>query len=134
MTAPKGLGKRGRALWRSVVSGLPDDWEFDDREAALLGLAARQADDLALLEEAIASRGTFVSGSAGQPVLNPAIGEARQARMAIGRLLGQLELPDGEEEQPRTAAGKRAQRAARARWDREARVVNLRRQAADGSA
>jgi hypothetical protein len=57
----------------------------------------------------------MVLGSAGQPVLHPAVVEARQARLAISRLLGTLSLPD-EEAEPRTVAGLRAQRAARSRW------------------
>lgn len=133
MKASRALDARGRALWRSVVDGVPEGWEFDDREQALLELAARQSDDLARLEAAIKAAGTFVMGSAGQPVLNPALGEARQARLAIGRLLGQLELPDGEEEKPRSAAGKRGQRAARARWGRQDRVRQL-REASGGAA
>ncbi len=119
MTAPRGLGNRGRALWRSVAKGLPSGWELDEREAALLTLAARQADDLAKLETAIKREGAMARGSAGQPVVHPAVVEARQARLAIGRLLSQLALPD-EEDQPRTEAARRAARAARARWDRVA--------------
>lgn len=51
-------------------------------------LAARQADDLQRLEAAIKVDGVSVPGSAGQPVLNPCVQEARQARLAINRLLG----------------------------------------------
>lgn len=120
MSAPSNLGPRGRALWKSVCEGLPDTWELDERETAILALAARQSDDLARLESAIKKHGTMVKGSAGQSVLNPAIAEARQARMSIGRLLGQLALPD-EESEPRTEASKRARDAANVRWDLERR-------------
>ena len=116
MTAPNGLGNRGRALWRSIVKGLPDGWELDEREVALLTLAARQTDDVAKLETAIKREGLMVAGSAGQPVLNPAVAEARQGRLALGRLLGQIELPD-EEGKARGEASRRGQKAARARWD-----------------
>ena len=122
MTAPRGLGNRGRALWRSIEGGLPEGWELDERERAILTLAARQADDLARLETAIRKGGAMVLGSAGQPVVNPAIVEARQGRLAVGRLLGQLGLPD-EDAEPRTEAGKRAQHAAQARWARRERVA-----------
>jgi phage terminase small subunit len=131
VTAPKGLGPRGRALWKRIVGSLPAGWELDDRELAILSLAARQADDLARLEQAIKRDGAMAVGSTGQPVVHPAIVEARQARLAIGRLLGQLQLPD-EDAQPRTEAGRRGQRAARARWDRRDRVAAQRRRAAEG--
>jgi hypothetical protein len=67
-----------------------------------------------------------VPGSAGQLVMNPAIAEARQARQAVAKLLGALQLPD-EEEEPRSEAGRRGQRAARARWDRRDQVAEQRR-------
>lgn len=131
--APRGLKAAGRSLFRAIAGGLPAAWEFDERELELLGLAAHQADQLATLEKAIADRGTFILGSAGQPVLNPAIAEARMARVTVSRLLGALQLPDGEEEQPRSAAGQRARRAARARWDRREQV-RQQREAARGAA
>jgi pyruvate/2-oxoglutarate dehydrogenase complex dihydrolipoamide acyltransferase (E2) component len=118
---PKGLGEEGRALWSSVVTGLPAGWEFDERETAILTLAARQADDLAALQAVIAREGPIAVGSTGQPVVHPAVAEARQARLAIGRLLGQLGVPD-EAGSRGTAASMRGQRAARARWGRRGAV------------
>ena len=117
MKTPKGLGTAGRALWRSVVSGIPDGCELDDREATTLELAARQADDLVLLEDVIEEEGAVTFGSTGQRVVHPAIGEARQARLAISRLLGTLDLSD-EEGQGGTLSSLAARRAARSRWDR----------------
>lgn len=115
MRAPAGLGPRGRALWGLIQKGLPDGWELDERECSILALAARQADDLAALERSIKKHGVTVAGSAGQPRLNAAVVEARQARQALGRLLGQLALPD-EDSQPATEAAKRARHAAEVRW------------------
>lgn len=112
---PDGLGNAGRALWRQIAGSLPDGWELDDRERALLALAARQRDDLSSLEGAIKKSGPMVIGSTGQPVVNPAITEARQARLAIARILGSLALPD-EDEVPRDNASQRGQKAAAARW------------------
>lgn len=114
--APKGLGNSGRALWRSVVKAMPDGWELDERELVLLGVACRQRDDLAKLERAIKREGAMATGSKGQPVVHPAIPEARQARLAIGRLLGELSIPDETAERPLTAASRRARKAAQARW------------------
>src|SRR4051794_9342986 len=117
MTPPKGLGAVGKALWKSVLEDLPDGWDLDHRELQILSLAARQADDLERLEKAIKKDGTMTVGSTGQPILHPAIPEARQARQSIGRLLGALALPD-EDEEPATAASHRARAAARTRWAR----------------
>jgi hypothetical protein len=87
----------GAELVEAIVARLPEGIELDDRERALLELARRQAVDLERLEADIRVRGTTVTGSTGQDVLNPSIAEARQARLAIGRLLAQLELPDTSE-------------------------------------
>lgn len=116
--APDGLGNAGRALWRQVSAGLPDEWEFDERERAILFAACRQRDDVSRLESAIKADGVMSVGSQGQPVVNPAVVEARQGRLALGRLLGQLDLPDADEK-PRSEASKRAQRAANVRWGLE---------------
>ncbi len=106
-------------MWRSVVKGLPEGFEFDERELAILGLAGRQADDVAALEGIMKRDSRMVAGSKGQPRLHPAVVEVRQGRLAISRMLGELELPDAEE-QPRSATSRRAGRAARARYDRVA--------------
>lgn len=122
MRAPTGLGNGGKALWkqiRELCEAAGDEEaliELDERELAVLELACRQADDLGRLQTAIKKNGAMALGSQGQPVVNPAITEARQARLAIGRLLGQLALPDGEEGGKATAASRRAQRAAAGRW------------------
>ena len=115
MRVPAGLGVAGKRLWQTVTKGLPKDWELDERELEILRLAARQADDVAALEKSIARDGVTVNGSAGQPRVNPAVTEVRGGRLALGRLLGMLELP-GDDEAPRSEASLRAQRAARARW------------------
>ena len=122
------LGPRGRSLWQTIVKGLPAGWELDERELLLLWLAARQADVVQRLEVAVKRDGEMVTGSQAQPVLHPAVGEARQGRLAVSRLLGDIEMP-GAEAEPRTVAGVRGQRAARARWERRDRV----REARDGA-
>lgn len=124
-TPPKTLQTAGKRLWSAVWEDLPDGWVLDHREQAILALAARQADELALLEDAIDSDGVIAVGAAGQPRLAAAVTEARQARLAIGRLLGQIAMPD-EDEQPLTQAGQRARHAANARWSRRAAVAERR--------
>ncbi|HEY6652884.1 MAG TPA: hypothetical protein VI028_02035 [Solirubrobacterales bacterium] len=85
----------GAALVESIIKGLPPGIELDERERTLLDQAARQADDIAALEADIAEQGIRVPGSrAGHTVLNPALSEARQGRLALGKLLGALELPE----------------------------------------
>jgi septal ring factor EnvC (AmiA/AmiB activator) len=113
------LGQAGRELVDSITEALPREVELDEREQALLQLAARQADDIARLEADISERGTTVSGSrAGTSVLNPSISEVRQGRLALGKLLAGLELPDLAG-RPRNEASRRAQRAADKRWGAE---------------
>lgn len=112
---PRGLRPPGRRLWKAVEGGLAADWELDPRELVILELAARALDDVNSLELAIKADGLTVEGSSGQPRLNPAVVEVRQGRLAVGRLLGQLSLPDADEA-PMTAASQRAQKAAQARW------------------
>lgn len=119
-SAPSGLGNTGRALWRSIHGALPTDaedaMEFDERELAILRQACRQADDIASLEGALKAAGVTVRGSKGQPRLNPIVTELRMARIALARLLGELDIPGGVAEQPATARSRRAQHAASVRW------------------
>jgi uncharacterized protein with von Willebrand factor type A (vWA) domain len=103
---------QGTQLIESIIAGLPPGVELDEREQAVLSLAAAQARDVAALEADIATRGHLVEGSRGQQVLNPSISEARQGRLALGKLLGQLDLPESTKD-----AVRRARKAAERRWD-----------------
>jgi hypothetical protein len=105
------LGDAGTALVARIRRALGDAYELDEREEALLDLAARQADDVARLEADVRDRGTTVLGSTRQPVLNPSISESRQGRLALAKILGAISLPDSERE----AVG-RARAAAEERW------------------
>jgi P27 family predicted phage terminase small subunit len=121
MRQPTGLGTAGKALWRKMCEALPPGWQYDEREQALLGAACKQADDLAMLQRAIKRDGAMAVGSKGQPTVHPAIPEARQARVVLSRLLGELSLPVESAERPQTAASRRAQKAANTRWDAKRR-------------
>lgn len=110
--APPGLGKAGRALWRSFSA-----YVFDPRESAALTAACRQADDTAAVEAIIAAGDLVVEGSKGQPTLAGALAEARQGRLAMGRLLGMLALPADADANSKTPAQLRASKAANTRWD-----------------
>lgn len=114
---PSTLADSGAALWRSLLSR----YIFAQHELHTLEWACRQVDDLALLEQAIEEQGATVVGSAGQPRLNPAITEARQARLALAKLLGSLALPaeDVADAPVLTERQKRAKHAADVRWSLE---------------
>jgi len=121
---PAGLGHAGKGLWRRLVGA----FEFLEHEQALLEVACRQADDVAALEALIRADGMIVTGSAGQPRLSAAVAEVRQGRLALGKLLGALALPD-EVDRPTTASSSQARKAADARWTRK-RAERERREAA----
>jgi uncharacterized protein with von Willebrand factor type A (vWA) domain len=98
-------------LIEAIRNGLPPGVEFDEREEALLSLAARQARDVERAETDLEDRGYLVPGSQGQQVVNPSLSEARQGRIVLGRLLGQLDLPESTRE-----AVSSARNAAETRW------------------
>lgn len=122
---PVGLGVEGEALWGRIVADLDDSWELDERELALLEEAAKTADELAELGEALDREGMTVTGSRGQPVLHPAVGEIRQMRTLLLRLLGALELADPVDSlKSATPEQARKRRAATSKWAREQRRLN----------
>jgi hypothetical protein len=112
---PDGLGEAGGALWSSLAGA----FEFGPHELAVLAVACRQADDVAALESLLGRDGLIVAGSAGQPRLNAAVTEVRQGRLALAKLLDQLAIPEDDAQVGRSSSSRRAQRAARIRWDRE---------------
>jgi hypothetical protein len=113
---PEGLQEAGSALWSAIHAAAGDEFELDERESAVLALAARQLDDLAGLEAELRRTGLWVEGSTGQRRLNPLVSEVRQARLTVNRLLGSIALPDGDVAERRTASSLRASRAASSLW------------------
>jgi hypothetical protein len=111
-TRPARLGAAGRRLWATLT----DAYEFTPTELAVLAAACRQADDVALVEKVIADDGPVVPGSTGQPRLSAALAEARQGRLALGKLLAQLAVPDVADDRPLTARQRNARKAAQTRW------------------
>lgn len=116
---PAGLSATGRRLWASILADLPAELELEARELVVLEAAARQSDVIASLERAVRRDGTMVKGASGQRRLNGAVAEIRQGRIALARLLGDLDLP--AEQTPQTASSKRARKAAQTRWAEHAR-------------
>jgi len=111
---PGGLSRPGKALWRAIEGDLAEGMELDARELAVLDAACRQADAVGVLERAVKRDGTMVRGASGQRRLNGAVSEARQGRVALARLLGELDLAG--ESVPQTAGTRRARKAAETRW------------------
>lgn len=106
------LGVRGRAFWVAVQ----EDFEFDERESEILLESCRTMDAIDALAAAVDEHGTMIEGSKGQPTLNPAIAELRQQQAALGRLLGQLDLADEDEQVLDKARKLKAHAQAQARW------------------
>ncbi len=111
--APSGLKSRGKAFWAATTT----EFDLSGAELEILAEVARTLDTLDALAVAVERDGPMVSGSTGQPVLNPAVTEARGQRVVLHRLLAALALPDEDGGQlvvsARSASGKAA---ARARW------------------
>lgn len=91
---PSGLKATGRALWDSTV----DEFDLSGHELTLLGQACRAADRCESLENVIRRDGIMAKGSTGQPVVNPAVQEARQQQAVLASLIRALGLPEPEEE------------------------------------
>lgn len=106
------LGPRGGAFWAETVTL----FELSETETKLLRECCRLLDECESLREALTEQGVTVLGSQGQTRVNPAIGELRQHRLALGRLLGQLRLPDVSDDALKTPAQVRASKAAQSRW------------------
>lgn len=105
--APAGLGVAGAKLWRDVTG----KYELRADEIVILESACAARDRVAAME---AERGDAVTatGSMGQLVVHPLIGEIRAHEAQIAGLLAKLKLPDdGGVEQP---SQQRA--AAQSRW------------------
>ncbi|RZL82360.1 MAG: hypothetical protein EOP32_11960 [Rhodococcus sp. (in: high G+C Gram-positive bacteria)] len=95
---PAGLGIAGKALWNSIADQVAEDGlVLDAKELRYLRDAARNADDLALIEAELEGAPLMVKGSQGQPVVNGLFAEARALRGQIAALLKQVSLEDPAE-------------------------------------
>lgn len=108
-SAPRGLGKHGRKLWRKVS----EKYALRPDELRILEDAARLVDTIAALEEGMVGQPLTVLGSARQLVAHPLISEIRAHRMALAALLRQLKLPDLD---AAAAQVNRHREAALSRW------------------
>lgn len=111
---PTNLGKRGRALWDSIVPA----YDLRPDEISTLEDACREADLIERLNAELATSELTTRGSMGQEVASPFVSEIRQHRTVLAALLKSLKLPDTPAGVQRKAAHTSEQRraAARARW------------------
>lgn len=93
--APKGTGRAGRDLWRSVVA----NFVLDDHERTLLEQAVAVADTCAHLQSVVDADGPLVRGPDGIDRAHAALVELRQQRILLARLIVALRVPLGDEEQ-----------------------------------
>ncbi|BCN45254.1 hypothetical protein [Prescottella equi] len=94
--APKGLGHRGKALWRELHTEF--DMSADPHRRVLVEDACREADLVDRLRAVVdAAENLRVKGSQGQPVKMPELEEIRLHRKTLSDLLKALALPDTEE-------------------------------------
>jgi hypothetical protein len=112
---PKGLGPRGRAMWRQVVR----EWEPGPAERVLLVECCRTADELDVMRRQIDRDGPTVPGSKGQARPHPLLLEVQRHRASMVRLLKALDLESPGPELV-TRPSVKHQKAAQARWRREA--------------
>jgi phage terminase small subunit len=103
---PAALGTSGRRLWRAIVK----DYDLAAHELELLRQACRTLDVLDQLDAVTDAEGAVVDSPQGRKA-NPSVVEARQHRLAFGRLLAALGIPADADE----AAGAESGAASRQR-------------------
>jgi hypothetical protein len=82
-------------------------------------------DDLDDLAAVVAAEGRMAVGAKGQPVVHPAVQEARQQRVVLGRLLGQLALPDADGDVVRSPQQVRSMLGGQAKWRTQRRAAGF---------
>lgn len=95
-------------------------FELSDVEMELLRECCLLLDECEALREAVEKDGTTVAGSTGQTRVHPALGELRQHRLAVGKLLAQLALPDVDDTSLLSPSQARGRKAAQTRWAAQA--------------
>jgi hypothetical protein len=113
--APSGLGRRGRELWKDIVSG----YELRADELELLEHACREVDLLERMQSELESAPMTIQGAYGQVVANPLVSEIRQHRTVLAGILVKLKLTDSAEAAAHSRSARiseAARKAARARW------------------
>lgn len=114
--APKGLGPAGRRLWRQVVA----EFELNPVEVELLRQACPLVDQLERLNAQVVTEELVTTGSTGQPAANPLLDAIRKHTDTLNRLMVAMRIPSADQAEGRAAASLLGQRAAQARWRRQA--------------
>lgn len=90
---PSQLGRRGKSVWRRLIG----ENTFSASEIVTLELLCAQLDTLDKLDSELATMSVVVSGSEGQPVMNPVLRERRETIKQIDALMVALAIPvEGE--------------------------------------
>lgn len=87
---PVGLKDAGRQLWDETLTV----YKLAEHEKAVLAQACHTLDLVNAMRNRVARDGIMSTGSMGQDVVNPLIGEMRQQRQLLSSLLKALDLPD----------------------------------------
>lgn len=91
---PRGLRKRGKALWHSVI----EVGEPNPAELAILHEMCSVLDEIDVLKAVLARSEPVVAGSTGQPRPNPLYAELRRHRALADRLARSLAVPSDDTE------------------------------------
>jgi hypothetical protein len=112
--APAELGPVGARFYREVTR----NYQLRADELRVLPDAAAECDLIDELAKAAKGAPQLVTGSQGQPVINPLISELRMHRATLASLLKQLALPDeGSNAAPGSGfRSVKARKGAQARW------------------
>ncbi|BCW85045.1 hypothetical protein NicSoilE8_27180 [Arthrobacter sp. NicSoilE8] len=95
MAVPRGLNAAGRKLWDVSTA----EFEWAEHELALLEEACRVRDRIVQLDAAVSADGLMLASPQGSRV-HPAVGEARQQRLVLARLLATLQIPGLDDDLP----------------------------------
>ena len=108
---PEGLAERGSALWCAVVGS----WDLRDDELELLREIVRTVDMTETLAGIVACEGPTVTVK-GTTKTHPSMVELRMQRALLGRMLGQLALPNEDGSVLPSPLSARGRKAAQTRW------------------
>lgn len=112
--APAKLGAKAAKFWRDTTK----NYELSAHEALILEGACRELDIIDRLDAELEGANLIVTGSQGQEIANPLLGEVRMHRAAFATFIRQLDLPEVEDDKPMSPRSRQAQAAANARWGR----------------
>jgi phage terminase small subunit len=98
---PRALQVSGKTLWNNIIN----QYALDPAEHVLLEQLCRTVDVLDRINADLDEMGVTVSGSTGQPRVNPLLAERREQIKIVDRLQMALALPVAGEPQGRRRSG-----------------------------